>query len=899
MSAATFAVHVLDTMSASESQHGSDAPATPSRPILDAIVGFRLTGLAPCSMEERLDGQARFIACLPRPDRYSPSVEIAYALHHIILPPTVKGTRADVSTVLLMRVSDWGRDPERLRALACDLGAEVHALLSACLPSYRFTPVTSDPQLARLIAPFTIEALVVIRPRWQAVSAHLALPVPLGGIPSIETLMQLMIHEAHPCMLSIGFMPVNLAASAFSTLATLAAPPDAADRVEAVLPHLLDYPHQPTMRFQVIGESEPNSLAHGEHALVQRWGGMRLSTLYQPFQLRVQLAASGRLSEALVQLTAAEFGGPSKVSASPFWSTLIPVTAAGAEAVVPRTTASDPWTTRTSDFATAVANLRTLRTDPVSTHAARYPTTLPDVSTQAIQASAALQEKVSLFLSEMASLASLPEIARLAALPTEAAWLPAHGSILPLPYLGEPTRGVRIGVNTSESMPTPVHWPFHGRLHHAVVLGGTGMGKSTLLERFILDDILNGRGVVVIDPHDEMVERLLGRIPKKLAQKVILLDVADNARPLGINLLDLKTPDERAQTVTRFLTQLRTLYDPHSLGMVGPVAMMMLRHGMQAIMSLPHGGTLLEVYRLFTDDEFLDTVLPYIEDFTARAFFQQLSQMRSADRAEYVTHGISKLSEWVSDPMLQRIIAQRTSSFTFAGALNSGAIVLCQLRSGVIGADKAAFLGHLLIPLIYQAALSRLSLPPHQRRPASLYIDEAGTFTGDPSIARMLSECRKAVLSVNLIYQYVAQADPAVREAVLANAGSIFSFRLGPADAAIIQQLFAPSAVTAQALMQLPRGVAYSQIMLENGQRTPVFTLETELLARRAQPSRAASIREISAQRYGRARADVEAALDSRRDAPRWIREGDALPHDEGAICIADVQLRATSHHRS
>lgn len=528
-----------------------------------------------------------------------------------------------------------------------------------------------------------------------------------------------------------------------------------------------------------------------------------------------------------------------------------------------RSTHPDPRVPPASEFAIAEHNLRSLR----ATSWGAEPTAIRTPRSES---------NVNRNVAALTPIVSLQELARLAPLPYHAPWLPTQGNVLRLPYTGGPAQGVRLGVNTAQGEPVPVYWSHAGRMHHAVLLGGTGMGKSTLASQLILDDIHSGRGVVVLDPHDQLVEHVLERIPARRAKDVVLLDVANTSRPVGINPMDLHTPEQQSQLITRFLAQLRHMYDRNQLGMVGPVAMMTLRSGMQAIMGLPHGGTLLEVFRLFNDDQFLAAVMPHVRDNAVRMTLYQFQMMEPHTRAEYVTHGLSKISEWVTDPVMRRIIGQRKSTFDFTTAMNDGAIVLCQLRSGILGSDMAAFLGHTLLPMVYQAALSRLALPAGQRRPCSLYIDEAATFTGDPSIARMLAECRKAALSVNLIYQYLSQAELSVREAVLANTGSIFAFRLSLADAAIMEQLVAPSPISAKDFAQLPRGVAYSSIMLEHGQRSSVFTLETQLSTQRANVARAERIQHVSAERYGRDREGVDAAIASRDDALRWVREGDA-----------------------
>lgn len=859
------AVHIAPALAASS----ADARERSAQTLQDAYIAFRLTSVGPQTTQQRLDAQVRLYAALPRPADLSLGARVAYALRYIILPPEASGTPSRISCVLLARLSNWMSDERRLRAEAHDLAEMLSAVLAACLASYRFAPIGDAAEIANALSPFPIHDLCELRPRMLPVSQVLSLPVPMSGIPSVAKLIDVIVSRAHAAhLISVGFAP-----SAY-TLPTpaFAAEPSEPDLSTAIGANLPERAGEPRLVYRDEGVHQPVTYRLHEQVAVQRWMRGRGAVLDKPFHIQIQIASAERIAPALPQIAGIEFGGPCAVTPSPYWETPGRAPYAGTEVVIPRTTSRSRSAqadgTPPSEFAAATRNLCALRHDPWGDTPSLAVANLPELADGTT-------------VQDLAALVSFNELARLAPLPDAAAWLPNRGSALPLPFLGGRTSGVRIGTNDARGEPSPVHWPAAGRSHHAMLLGATGAGKSTLAHTLIMDDIRNGRGTIVIDPHDQLIESLLERIPPRRMRDVILLDAADTARPLGINLMDQKTPEQRSQVVTRFLAQLQHSLDPHSLGIVGPIALMTLRHGMQAIMDLPHGGTLLEVFRLYSEEDFLRAVLPYVKDSTARMFFHQFLAMSSTSQAEYVLHGISKVSEWVSDPIMRHIVAQRTTSFDFAEAMNTGKIVLCQLRSGILGSDMAAFLGHTLLPMIYQAALSRLALRPQERRPCSLYVDEAATFAGDQSVPRMLAECRKAMMSVNLIYQFLSQMDPTLRDAVLANVGSVFAFRPGVQDVAILEHVFAPSPLSVQHLSQLPRGMAYSSIMLDNGQRTPVFLLETELPSGRSYPARATKIRALSSQRYGRAREDVDAAIASRADARRWVLHGDAGATDD------------------
>jgi hypothetical protein len=188
--------------------------------------------------------------------------------------------------------------------------------------------------------------------------------------------------------------------------------------------------------------------------------------------------------------------------------------------------------------------------------------------------------------------------------------------------------------------------------------------------------------------------------------------------------------------------------------------------------------------------------------------------------------------------------------------MDSGKIVLMSLAKGRLGSTNANFLGLVLLPMILQAALSRADLPAAERRDVALYVDEFQNYATD-SLALMLAESRKYHLALALANQHVGQLTPEIRDAVIGNVGSILSFRLGVADAAAMEQILAPSPVTAPDLTGLPNFCAYGRLLVA-GQRTPAFTLETELAATPYDAARAGRIREHSRKIYGRPREQVD-----------------------------------------
>ncbi|MFI5274302.1 MAG: type IV secretory system conjugative DNA transfer family protein, partial [Ktedonobacterales bacterium] len=454
---------------------------------------------------------------------------------------------------------------------------------------------------------------------------------------------------------------------------------------------------------------------------------------------------------------------------------------------------------------------------------------------------------------ELACLADLGEATRLFALPAAAPWLPLqHGSVLD---------GLALGVNRVRSAGRAVLLPYEARHHHVWMVGQTGTGKSTLLESLIEQDIAAGRGVIVIDPHGDLMQQVLGRVPASRVKDVILFDPADTAYPMSINPLEATGEDAQALVVSTFIGLLTKLYDPYHQGIVGPRFEHAARNGILTVMA--NGGTLIEVVRVFQDDAFVQTLLPKVQDpLVKRYWTDQISKTNEFHRSEILDWIVSKFGHFVTDPTMRRILGQSKSSFSFREAIDSGKIVLLSLAKGLLGSENANFLGLILLPMVLHAALSRADLPAAKRRDAVLYVDEFQNYATD-SLALMLAEARKYHLALTLANQHVGQLTNEIRDAVLGNVGSILSFRLGASDAAAMEQIFAPSPVRSEHLIGLPNFTAYGRLLI-GGQHTPVFTLETEPVTRRWNAARAAAIRAYSRRTYTKPRAAVDAAITER-----------------------------------
>jgi len=788
-----------------------------------AYVGFQLDALEAIDHQERIKNQALLATRLESSISHLPGLDRALELRYIAWPGNAdNGWQEQVQCYLLARLSGWGKTSAQFRLYVQEFAAEIQRLLTNIFPYYRFAPLTSAQQVMQALSPFPIVDTGELRHRLVESAGHMALPLPLLGAIDIDMLVEMMLLQAAPTMLSLCLEPVSVEGALLSLGSREPLPVKTEDAVALL---------QRQTRSGKALSVEAIIRVH-EEASNQHWQTRHLAALSQrAFLLRVQLAGAGPLGDALIATAVGEVGGPGRLTAEASLNDPSLPLAGGAAWVRPRSTRIAGKT----EFALAVENLETLSFLPwglSSTHA---------------------EERALL------SLADLSEVGRLFAFPHSALWLPRQTSVLPLPYHGGVLTGTQLGMNQIRNAAHPVILPQPSRPHHLWVVGQTGTGKSTLLESLILQDIEVGHAVVVIDPHGDLIRQLLGKIPAKRKTDVILFDPADTSYPLGINPLEARDEDEKALVVSSFIGLIKKLYDPYNQGITGPRFQHAARNGLLTVLSRP-GGTLIDFVRAFTDDAFLSTLLPFVKDPVVRRYWtDQIARTQDFHRSEVLDWVVSKFSAFVSDPTIRRIIGQPESSFSFRAAMDSQKIVLLSLAKGLVGSDNANFLGLILLPKILQAALSRASLPISERREVMLYIDEFQNYATD-SLALMLAEARKYRLSLTLANQHVGQLTQEIRDAVIGNVGSILSFRLGLADALAMEQILAPSPITAQHLTSLPNFAAYGRVLLQ-GQRSPAFTLKTVAPAQRWSEKRAEEIRAFSRKTYGRERAKVDAAM--------------------------------------
>ncbi|GAB4573444.1 MAG: hypothetical protein Kow0077_15890 [Anaerolineae bacterium] len=419
------------------------------------------------------------------------------------------------------------------------------------------------------------------------------------------------------------------------------------------------------------------------------------------------------------------------------------------------------------------------------------------------------------------------------------------------PPPGLPEHGTVYGQSLARinGLPVRIVQSIDDRRRHMYVVGKTGTGKSTLLKNMALQDIEAGRGVCVIDPHGDLIEDILERLPEARIQDTIVFDPSDEQRPIGLNLLQAGTESDRQRIVNEFIGLLIRMYDPGTMGIVGPRFQHNVRNAMLTAMSV-EGSTLIEVVRVLTDIDFTRKLLPYVKDPLVRNYWtKQIANTSDFHKSEILDYIVSKFSRFVGDSRVRNIIGQRETTLDFRRVMDQQQILLVNLSKGKIGPESAQFLGLLMIQGLLITALSRADLPPSQRPDFFIYVDEFQNFATD-LFGVMLSEGRKYGIALTMANQYLTQLDHAIREAVFGNVGSLVAFRLGTADAAALAPEVYPT-FNGEDLLNLPAFTACVKLLV-NGTAARPFTMETLADTRPVDPGRAARIRAHSREAFGR-----------------------------------------------
>jgi len=425
-----------------------------------------------------------------------------------------------------------------------------------------------------------------------------------------------------------------------------------------------------------------------------------------------------------------------------------------------------------------------------------------------------------------------------------------------------PDSGLYLGRSTYRGLAKPVYMDIDDRRRHMYIIGKTGTGKSEFLKDMIMQDIREGHGLAVIDPHGDLIDDILPMIPPKRAEDVILFDPSDTTRPMGFNMLEAATEEQKHYVVSSIIGLMYKLFDPNKTGIIGPRFEHAIRNAMLTVMYEP-GSTFVEVVRILTDASYVQEILPKVTDPIIRRYWtDQIAQTSDFHKSEVLDYIVSKFGRFVTNKMIRNIIGQSDSAFNFRKVMDEKKVLLVNLAKGKIGEDNSQFLGLILVPRILVAAMSRQDIPKDQREDFFLYVDEFQNFA-TPDFAQILSEARKYKLNLIVANQFIGQMEEEVKNAIFGNVGSLVAFRVGVTDANYLQHEFQPVFSEAD-LINVERYNTYIKTIVGGEPVTPFSMDLTKDLNKEktlGNPRVAELVRELSRLKYGKDEATVEAVI--------------------------------------
>ena len=404
------------------------------------------------------------------------------------------------------------------------------------------------------------------------------------------------------------------------------------------------------------------------------------------------------------------------------------------------------------------------------------------------------------------------------------------------------------------------------RRRHFYAIGKSGTGKSTILEYMIRQDLQNGEGVCVIDPHGDLVEAVLPYVPRSRADDIILFDPGDLERPLGLNMLEARSQDQKEFVAQEALAIFIKMFGEE---IMGPRLQHYFRNGVLTLMEdEEEGATLIDIPRLFTDDAYQKYKSAKVKNPVVKSFWdKEMASSGAREKQEMIPYFSSKFGPFLTNMQIRNIIGQTKSGFDFRDVMDNQKILLVNLSKGKLGDINSQLLGMIMVAKIQMAAMSRVDTAEKDRKDFYLYVDEFQNFVTD-SFASILSEARKYRLNLIVAHQYISQItkmkvggkgtteDTTIRDAVFGNVGSMMCFKIGSQDAEVMAKEFAP-VFSEQDLINIANYQAYIKLNIDNA-TSRAFSMKTIYDPTGADMEATQAFKQLSRLKYGRERSFVD-----------------------------------------
>lgn len=427
-----------------------------------------------------------------------------------------------------------------------------------------------------------------------------------------------------------------------------------------------------------------------------------------------------------------------------------------------------------------------------------------------------------------------------------------------------PYNGTLLGVNNHRGVQKEVFVTAEDRLRHFYIIGQTGTGKTTLMKNMIIQDIHEGAGVCMIDPHGTDIEDVLGAVPPERYDDIIYFDPSRQDRVIGLNMLefDESKPEQKTFVVNELFSIFQKLYGavPESMG---PMFEQYFRNATMLVLEdTQSGSTLMDVSRVMADARYRRMKLQKATNPVVVQFWNEIATKAGGEAAleNIVPYITSKFDVFTANDYMRPIIGQQQSAFNFRRIMDEKKILLVNLSKGRLGEINANLIGMIFVGKLLMAALSRVDDSSKSFPLFYLHMDEFQNVS-TPSVSAILSEARKYKLGLTVAHQFIAQLDEEIKDAVFGNVGSLAAFRVGPEDAQFLEHQFEP-VFDANDLMNVPNHTAYMRI-LSNGTPTKPFSMST-YPPQETDQGRVQALIDASYQRYGRPRQEIELEIQER-----------------------------------
>ena len=413
-----------------------------------------------------------------------------------------------------------------------------------------------------------------------------------------------------------------------------------------------------------------------------------------------------------------------------------------------------------------------------------------------------------------------------------------------------------LGVTTYRDKNTLFGIKKKDRRQHVYLLGKSGTGKSVLMFNMIIQDIQNGAGVCLVDPHGENVEAVLSAIPPHRMKDVVYFNPADQEFHVGFNVLELPDPQYKHLVASGLMGIFTKIWANAWSARMEYI----LNNAILALLDTP-GTTLMGIQRMLVDKDYRQKIIANLKDPVIKAFWvHEYEAWQDKFRNEAIAPIQNKVGQFLSTNIIRNVVGQSKSTIDIFNIMNEGKIFLVNVSKGRIGEDNSGLLGGMIITKIQLAAMERVRIPEDERKDFYLYVDEFQNFVTD-AFAGILSEARKYRLNLTVAHQYTAQLisdkSSAVRDAVFGNVGTMIVFRVGADDADFLEKEFEPE-FTPQDIVNLPNYKVYMKLMIDGVTSRPFSARTLPPLVKSGDKKVEDEVIEASRRLYCRPREVVE-----------------------------------------